>query len=196
MAAAACDPSVNAIVCENQLAGSPSSQWAISGAGDPALQGFATDISVNRGTTVHFKINTTASAYTIAIYRLGYYQGTGARLVATIAPAVPLPQAQPACLTNGTVGPIDCGNWAESAAWAVPASATSGIYLARLARADTGGASQIVFVVRDDAGSQPLVVQTSDTTWQAYNGYGGQSLYTSPTVTAATSPNAKRGSGP
>src|SRR5205807_2593902 len=132
------------------------------------LQGFATDFSVNKGPTVHFKVNTTASAYTITIYRLGYYQGNGARQVASISPSVSLPQAQPACLTNGILGPIDCGNWLESASWSVPTSAPSGIYFAKLTRIDSGGSSHIVFVVRDDAGAAPLLFQTSDTTWQAY----------------------------
>ena len=36
-------------------------------------------------------------------------------------------------------------------------------------RADTAGASHIVFVVRDDDGESDLLFQTSDTTWQAYN---------------------------
>ena len=72
---------------------------------------------------------------------------------------------------------IDCGNWAVSASWTVPADATSGVYIAKLVRADTGGASHIVFVVRDDASTSDFVYQTSDTTWQAYNSYGGNSLY-------------------
>nr|WP_051244530.1 DUF4082 domain-containing protein [Azohydromonas australica] len=59
----------------------------------------------------------------------------------------------------------------------MPANAVSGIYIARLVRADTGGASHIVFVVRDDASTSDLVFQTSDTTWQAYNTYGGGSFY-------------------
>ena len=66
-------------------------------------------------------------------------------------PSAALPQNQPACLTDATTGLIDCGNWAVSASWAVPADAVSGIYFAKLVRADTGGASHIVFVVRDDA---------------------------------------------
>ena len=57
--------------------------------------------------------------------------------------------------------------------WAVPADAVSGIYIGRLVRTDTGGASHIVFVVRDDASESKLLFQTSDTTWQAYNNYGG-----------------------
>ena len=34
-----------------------------------------------------------------------------------------------------------------------------------------------MFVVRDDDGRSDLLFQTSDTTWQAYNDYGGNSLY-------------------
>ncbi len=35
----------------------------------------------------------------------------------------------------------------------------------------------MVFVVRDDDGGSKLLFQTSDTTWQAYNTYGGNSFY-------------------
>ena len=52
----------------------------------------------------------------------------------------------------------------------------SGIYFAKLVRSN-GGASHIFFVVRDDDGNSDLLFQTSDTTWQAYNPYGGNSLY-------------------
>ena len=79
------DP-IPVIVAENLLPGSPPSEWDVSGAGDPTIQGFATDISVNRGGTIEFKIDTTAAAYTIPIYRLGYYSGNGARLITTITP--------------------------------------------------------------------------------------------------------------
>ena len=77
------DPPANAIVAENLLPGSPASEWDISGIGDPEIQGFATDISIDQGQTVQFKIDATA-AYKIDIYRLGYYGGLGARKVATI----------------------------------------------------------------------------------------------------------------
>ena len=46
----------NAITAENCLAGNPSSEWDVNGAGDPSIQGFATQISVNRGSTVQFKV--------------------------------------------------------------------------------------------------------------------------------------------
>src|SRR4029077_8687847 len=60
-----------------------------------------------------------------------------------------------------------------------PPTATSGIYFAKLVREDPedGRASHVVFIVRDDDGESNLLFQTSDTTWQAYNMYGGNSLY-------------------
>ena len=167
----------NPIVCENMLAGAPASEWDVSLAGDSTIQGFTTAISVNRGETIRFKIKTPASGYLLHIYRMGYYDGMGARKVATVVPSAALPQTQPACLTTPATGLIDCGNWAESASWVVPSTATSGIYFARAVRSDTGGASHIIFVVRNDSGASDLLFQTSDTTWQAYNSYGGNSLY-------------------
>jgi hypothetical protein len=166
----------NLIVCENQLPGTPSSVWDITGSGDASIQGFTTDISVNLGGTISFKVGTTASAYRIDIYRLGYYAGNGARLVTTILPSASLPQTQPACLTDST-GLYDCGNWAVSATWTVPTTAVPGVYIGRLVRTDTGGASHVPFVVRDDSSHADLLFQTSDTTWQAYNSYGGNSFY-------------------
>ena len=174
-----CDaPVLNPIVCENSKPGNPPSEWDISGAGAASIQGFATDISVNQGETVRFKIDTDATAYRIDIYRLGYYNGMGARLVNTVLPSA-APQIQPLCIGDSATGLIDCGNWQDSAAWTVPSNATSGIYFAKLVREDgTPGTSHIVFVVRDDNGTSELLFQTSDTTWQAYNDYGGNSLYT------------------
>ncbi len=176
-----CDPPVvNPVACENTLAGNPASEWDISGAGDPSIQGFATTMSVDQGETVRFKVTTQAPEWRFHVYRLGYYGGAGARRLTPadgLVPSRPGPQNQPACLADTATALVDCGNWSESASWPVPATAVSGVYLARLVRTDTGGASHVVFVVRDDDGRADLLFQTSDTTWQAYNRYGGHSLY-------------------
>ncbi|HET7488416.1 MAG TPA: N,N-dimethylformamidase beta subunit family domain-containing protein, partial [Acidimicrobiales bacterium] len=173
--AAPCDaPVTSPIACENSKPGNPASEWDISGS-DTTILGFATDMSVNKGTTVSFKVKASTTNYRIDIYRVGYYGGNGARKVASVNPTAA--QSQPNCLTQSTTGLVDCGNWAVTAAWAVPADAVSGVYIARLVRNDTGGASHILFVVRDDASHSSLLFQTSDTTWQAYNQYGGNSLY-------------------
>ena len=130
----------NAIVCENQKAGSPASEWDVAGAGDPTIQGFATDISVDQGRRVEFKVDTDATAYHLDIYRLGYYGGDGARKVATVTPSATLPQSQPPCLTDADTGLVDCGNWAVSAVVGGAGDAVSGIYFAKLVRDDTRAA--------------------------------------------------------
>ena len=177
--AAPCDPPItNPVACENTKPGNPASEWDVSGGGSSNIEGFATDISVDQGQTIQFKVDTNSSNYRIDIYRLGYYGGMGARKVGTVEPSASLPQNQPNCLTNQTTGLVDCGNWAVSASWAVPTDAVSGIYLGKLVREDgTSGANHIAFIVRDDDGHSDLLFQTSDTTWQAYNQYGGNSLY-------------------
>jgi hypothetical protein len=174
--AAAQSCSANAVTAENCLAGNSASEWDVAGAGDTTIQGFATSMSVNRGGTISFKVDTPAASYHFDIYRMGYYGGLGARKVDTVQPSV-LGQNQPQCLTNTTTGLVDCGNWDVSGSWTVPANSVSGIYFARLVRDDTGGASHIMFVVRDDASHSDLLYKTSDTTWQAYNDFGGNSLY-------------------
>ena len=175
---ATCTAPKNPIEAENCLPGTPSSQWYIQGAGSPNILGFTTDISVNVGQTIFFKISTNAISLRIDIYRLGYYQGNGARFITSVSPSVSLPQIQPPCLTDSSTGLTDCGNWLISASWAVPSTAISGIYFARLIRLDTGEASPSIFVVRNDSSHSDILVQTSDQTWHAYNDYGGNSLYT------------------
>jgi len=132
-----CRAPANRIVAENCRAGNPSTEWDVNGAGDPKIQGFATDISVNAGESISFKVGTGSPAYRIDLYRLGYYGGMGARLAATIKPSTPLPFHQPDCLTDMTVRLYDCGNWTVSATWNVPRDAMSGLYLARFVREDS-----------------------------------------------------------
>ena len=144
------------IACENTLPGDPPNDWQVNGAGDPSIQGFATQMSLTPGQTEFFKINTPASSYHIDILRVGYYQGNGARkVVSNMQPTATLPQSQPACTNDSApTGLIDCGNWAVSASWTVPSDAVSGLYLAHLVRDDPGHAgldSLIPFVVRNDA---------------------------------------------
>ena len=209
-----CAEPANWIIAENCNPGNPPTEWDINGAGDHTIQGFATDISYNFGETAQFKIDTHSADYRVDIYRLGYYGGDGARLVATVRPSVPLPQAQPPCATDWSVRLYDCGTWAVSASWPIPEDAVSGVYIARLVRQDGDAtwrvdhgrgsgeppgegphaygtlglgrlrnpieeprASQIVFVVRDDASRADIVMQTSDPTWAAYNQYGLGNTY-------------------
>src|SRR5690349_6963011 len=171
--AAPCDaPVTNAVLCENTKPGTPG--WLVPSR-DNSIVGFTTDISTTPGGRVDFKVVTSAPAYTIDIYRMGWYGGLGARKVGQIGRDTP--QTQPSCLRDTPTALIDCGNWAVSASWDVPSDAVSGIYYARVRRTDTGAQNEIVFVVRDDESRSKILFQTADATWVAYNRYGGNSLY-------------------
>ena len=173
-----CASPPNAVVVENCLTGD--NDWDLTGGTDSTIQGFASGFSVNVGQTVNFKINTDAINYRIDIYRLGYYGNAGARKITTTTMLLEQPQVQPPCATDSTTGLVDCGTWGVSATWDTTGQ-TSGVFLAKLTRIDGGipatAASHIVFVVRDDSRHAKLLFQTADTTWQAYNSYGGASLY-------------------
>src|SRR5919199_544463 len=186
----------NPVACENALPGTDPATWEVDGAGDPTIQGYATSMSTNVGGTVSFKIKSATSNYRIDIYRLGWYGGAGARLIQSNLSHTGT-GSQPACLSQASTGLVDCGNWSVSATWTIPSTAVSGVYIAHLKRNDTGGTSQIVFVVRDDSSHSAIVLQTSDATWEAYNTYGDtagpQSLYTCTNLCPPGNPFAYQG---
>ena len=195
-----CSIAPNPVACENALPGTPAASWQVEKIGDPSIQGYATQMSVNPGETETFKIKTPSSAYHIDILRLGYYRGDGARMIASgLKPSATLPQTQPECIHQPSTGLVDCGNWAPSASWTVPTTAVSGVYIAHLVRDDepekssSEKSSQIIFVVRNDASHSKILLQTSDATWEAYNAYGGNSLYTCTVECPTGSPKAYKG---
>ncbi len=167
----------NPIVLENEKAGTAQSVWQIApGADSTKIQGFTTGISTPLGGTVQFKINnqTGNGNYSIQIYRLGYYGGDGATLVTTLG-HTGSPVVQPNALTDAATGLVDAGNWSVTDSWAVPSTATSGVYVANVI--DGTQVFQIPFVITNPSSTSDIVFQTSDETWQAYNGWGGNNLY-------------------
>ncbi len=167
----------NAVVLENCYPGNTG--WkvvdpeAISGGG---IEGFATSQSINKGDSVNLKVNADDGAtFRIEIYRTGYYGGLGSRLFSVIrdVPAV----RQPGCQTSDTTGLLDCSNWSTSATITTTSAWPSGVYLLRLVRTDTNTDFHVLLVVRDDSRAANLLYGVSFSTFEAYNNYGGKSLY-------------------
>ena len=161
-------------MCENQLKGTPQTTWDVSATGATTIAGFADPLSANAGQSISFKIEA-AATYKIDVYRMGYYQGDGARLVTSLTPNVSVSESQPSCNTNASIGLVDCGNWGVSATWAIPATAVSGVYFLRIY--SSSDAALVPFVVTNNASTSDIIYSTSDETWQAYNDWGGYSLY-------------------
>jgi hypothetical protein len=157
--------------------------WQIS---NPArhreIEGFASQASVNRGEEISFFVSTPEPTYAIEIFRMGWYGGTGGRVL--MAPVVRTGKMQTMPEPDPQTGRIEC-QWVDPYVLRIPNSTDpadwpSGIYLAKLTAGASGKQSYIIFVVRDDARRSDLLFQSSVTTFEAYNNWGGKSLYTNP----------------
>ena len=140
------------------------------------VRAFGTLQSIDHGGSVDLKISAPgASAVDIEIFRSGYYGGAGARLFATL-PAVPV-ATQPGCVSTASLGLYDCANWSVTQTITTTTAWPSGVYLIRATRNDTNADTHVLLVVRDDARNAEVLYGVPTTTYQAYNNYGGKSLY-------------------
>jgi hypothetical protein len=107
----------------------------------------------------------------IRIFRIGWYHGAGGRevLVSRRLPVV----AQPPCAHVYETGLTQC-DWHPTLTFRVPSALPSGVYITKLTTHD--GASDCVFVV-ESTRPQPLLAQLPTSTYEAYNAWGGDSLY-------------------
>ncbi len=144
------------------------------------VKGYASAVSVAAGESLTLFVTVNgAPAFDVDVYRIGWYGGAGARLMTRVGsvPGV----SQPPCPIIELNGLIAC-SWAPSLKLDVPATWTSGAYLALLT-SSSGYQNYVQFTVRDDRPA-PFRFQASVNTYQAYNDYprgaGGRSLYTSP----------------
>ncbi|RIK52704.1 MAG: hypothetical protein DCC57_09530 [Chloroflexi bacterium] len=140
---------------------------------DTVIRGYADQTSVNRGGAIRFCISTTEPSYQIEVYRIGWYGGAGATLVQTVSNLTGRQQPVPA--PDPVTGMVACA-WQVSYTLQTGATWVSGIYLAKLV-AQSGAVGYIPFVVRADGVVADILYQVPVTTWQAYNNWGGKSLY-------------------
>lgn len=143
-----------------------------------AIEGYASLTSVNIGSDIGFYVRTKAPSFSVDIYRMGYYNNQGGRLMLSIPNLTGDVQSMPEPQDSTNYGLIEC-NWNESYRLTVPTDWISGVYLAKLTESLHGWQSYIIFVVRDDARAADVLMQCSVTTYQAYNGWGGRSIYPS-----------------
>ena len=168
------------VVNENQCH-TGTSAWQVNDYSN-SLGGFTTKTSVDLGESVTLKIGrdgpiSPTRTVNVSVYRMGYYAGLGSRQVHSVS-NVAINNTFECEPMDSATGEVDCGNWKST--YTIPANAfpASGVYLAKLT-ASTGDETQVVFTVRDDD-RQPtsrLLYVLPITTYQAYNLFGGKSLY-------------------
>ena len=143
------------------------------------IEGYASAPSVNKGEPISIFVRTPSPRYSVAVYRTGWYSGAGAQLVQGPVDNIPS-VSQPACVvTEPATALFECA-WRSPYVVRTQTSWKSGVYLAKLTaqgRRQDGKSSYVIFVVRDDASTSRFLAQLSFNTYQAYNNWGGKSLY-------------------
>jgi hypothetical protein len=160
------------VVEENKKAGT--ADWHITGpVRRGEIEGYTDATSVNRGQTVRLFVSTKASTYRVEAYRIGWYGGRQGRLVwkSGVLSGVRQPEARVDPTTN-----MAEARWAPSLSVRPDRSWPPGNYLFKLV-ADNGYSQYVPLTVRDDGSRAALLVVNAVTTWQAYNRWGGHSLY-------------------
>lgn len=171
------------------------------------IEGYSSATSINIGEKITFHVNIDSDTdvdYQIEIFRLGYYSGTGGRRMTSPIHLKGRRQPAPSYVdVPGEAGPVGTGQTLQvlecqwEPAYTLRAKGfssqwPSGVYIAKLkvlsgSATIIGKESLIKFVVRDDfrlkflqrrdPRNRTILFQTSDATYQAYNAWGGKSLY-------------------
>jgi hypothetical protein len=167
-------PHAGWIVAENRRPGT--TDWRIPHSAHGGIEGYADRVSAVRGDHVELYVSTRAARFHVEAYRIGYYAGLGGRLVWRSRPVEGTRGRDPVLLrrTNTIVA-----RWPASMRFRVTRAWVQGDYLLKLVSAD-GDQSYIPLTIRNDSSTAALVVQNAVTTWQAYNRWGGYSLYDGP----------------
>jgi hypothetical protein len=174
------------IAAENRAPGTtawrlPGSARLIGGAAHGPIAGYVAEQAISPGQTQRVFVTAPgARSVRVAVYRMGFYGGRGGRLVLESGklPAI----TQPRCGHSFRTGLTEC-RWHTTLAFAIAQSLPSGVYLVKLS-ASTGAQSDCMFVLRS-ARPPALLVQIPTATYEAYNAWGGDSLYPGGTLPVA-----------
>ncbi|WP_419420123.1 N,N-dimethylformamidase beta subunit family domain-containing protein [Legionella sp. D16C41] len=185
-------PIQNPIVEENALPGTPGWDEQLWKKKEPLIEGYASTTSAAPGDNLEFHVRmlNLPGHYRLDIYRLGWYKGVGARKVACLPScSVDKPgQFYPTGAMDLDTGELR-NTWPVTDKLIVPNNWVSGYYFALPVLTDKKEVYEkpIPFIIKAAPDKKStILVKASFNTWQAYNEWGGKSLYRS------TAPKDKR----
>ena len=130
----------------------------------PWIEGYCSANSVRAGEKLQIMVSANPeSSFKLEIFRTGYYNGDGARLVRRFESLNGTPQPDPPVSENYV---REC-QWEPAVEFEIPEEWLSGVYLGKLTAKKSGIQSYVIFIVRDDRPCD-LLFQCSDLTWSAY----------------------------
>lgn len=182
----------NVITTENQNVGSTGWKFVSGKVATTQIQAYANKTSLDPGQTISFYVSTfsAGTAYTLNIYRLGWYDGNGGCLKYTAANTgiaqgywdpIGLALHNVSTLIYDSTTHLTEAGWSVTDTWTVPNNAVTGIYVAMFTESSGNFQYACTFVVRSTATTPgDYLIQRSYFTDTAYNQWGGYSLYTAP----------------
>lgn len=175
----------NVITTENQNIGNLG--WLGGTASIEQIQAYIYATSYNPGDTITMYVSTASAGttYSITIYRLGYYNGLGGRLMTQITGQVGVVQGSynfstltlnncPTAYSDATTKLLEAG-WASSYSFVIPGNWITGIYL--ITFQDQNGYQWNAHFVLKGNSTADYAVMRAYMTDAAYNSWGGHSLY-------------------
>ena len=155
-----------------------SDEWRMTQmAKDGQIEAYTTRVSAPPGDLLELKVSTSERAFRMSAYRIGDYDGGTGQLVHRSQLVRGERQAdavfQP-LETRTVVAPWHVSLTADTTGW------EPGFYVLRL-RTTSGWEHQVPYIVSSPSAAGTIAVVVPVTTWQAYNLWGGYSLYDGPT---------------
>jgi hypothetical protein len=165
------------VASENRNAGAggwrlPGPAADVGGLSHGGVSGYVSAQAVRPGETETVYVDAPgASSVRIRVFRIGWYGGAGGREV--LASRSLSAAKQPPCTHSFQTGLTEC-RWHPTLSFQIPEALASGVYIVRLSA--PSGESDCMFVV-EASRPQPLLAQLPTSTYEAYNAWGGNSLY-------------------
>jgi hypothetical protein len=150
----------------------PASDWQIRSAPGTRIEGYADRTSVLPGGRVRLYVSASAASFRVTSFRIGSYGTTPAAIAWQGGPFTTV--RQPAATEIAATRTV-------TTAWHPEATVTTagwqpGTYLLRLEGTD-GAQSYVPLTIRSPSTAGRIVLIQAVTDWQAYNDWGGLSLY-------------------
>jgi hypothetical protein len=163
----------SAIIAENRLPGTTS--WKIAGnVSATVVQGFANLTYAKEGQNVTLYVDSHVASYRAVAYRMGWYQGLGAREIwsSPVERAV----VQPACAVATSTNMVSCADWHPSFVMPITSNFVPGDYLIKLI-AGARAATYVPLTIWDPSSTAAYVIMNRSLVEQGWNTYGGYSYY-------------------
>jgi hypothetical protein len=161
----------SAIIAENRKPGT--SSWRITSEGPGFVEGFADHNYAKQGDLVGLYVSTDHPSFRVVAYRMGWYQGLGARKVwsSALVPGVD----QPPCPVQPNTNMVSCDNWSKSLTMRITAGFFPGDYLLKLVAGDNF--AYIPLTIWQPTSRATYLVMNRSLVEQGWNDFGGYDFY-------------------